>query len=283
VEETINSIQNNDASFYQNLMDRLSYMALMYEKDEETNKLVELLKETLKIYRSIGGEPEKIDYLWDIKALSLIYYNFWKKVKKSKKIITKELWDSVVEWIHNSMIIEKIQKKFEKEIKPDKSIKISMHDRLSDYFYSLRNSIMDRLSNPLYREIYHRLEVLRESWRNRNINAEEFLKELKKIETTLDQYKKIEKKPYWKRISEFADVYIRENIHQEIDVSDIERKLKEIFERKRFLESDKKELNLIIAKLLLKVKISPKERVEIEKELMKMIINEVRRNLWTAS
>ena len=204
-------------------------------------------------------------------------------MKKSKKIITKELWDSVVEWIHNSTIIEKIQKKFEKEIKPDKSIKISIHDRISDYFYSLRNSVMDHLSNPLYREIYHRLEVLRESWRNRNINAEEFLKELKKIETTLDQYEKIEKKPHWQRISEFADVYIKENIHQEVDVSDIERKLKEIFERKRFLESDKKELNLIIAKLLLKVKISLKGRVEMEKELMEMIINEVRRNLWTAS
>jgi len=287
VEQLITFIKNNDDPVYiKDLKEKISYMALLYEKDEDVNEIIKLMKDTLKLYRSLGAEPEKLEYLWEIKIFSIIYYTFWKIVNKNKRkvVISKELWDSVVEWIHKSMIIDDIKTKFEKDIKVDSSsnkrIRLPVsQNRVADYFYSLRNETIYRLSNPLYKEIYLRLERLRESWMNRNINIEEFMKELGNIDNTLKRYKKIEEKTPWERITEFMKEYLKEKTDQSIDLKKVSDKLKEIFERKRFLDRDKKELNILIAKSLLGIRMDAKARIELENELMDMITAEIRRNL----
>ena len=271
-------LRENDLSFYNEFKERISEIALSFEEKEDIRKIMKFVKEALEIYKSLGAEPRKLEYLWEIKALSLIYHEVWKILYSGRKKISSEIWDKLIEWIHKSTIVEDLEEKLEREIKTTKSIKPNINVT-SRAFHEIKNAVIDKLHNPLYKEIYNRIEKLRRRWLERNISIEEFLKELEKEKKEVEKLENIEKKPGWEKIYKMSMEYLRKNVDKDLKMDELKDKLKEVFKRKRFLDTDEKEIKLIVAKNLLKCKIDYKKRHNIEKELINMIINEIRKEI----
>ena len=272
-----NCLKNNDISFYKDFEEKISEIVLSLDKREEIRKTIRFIKECLDIYKSLGAKPEKLDYIFEINALSFIYKEILKILNKGKKKISRELWDNLVNWIHKSTIVEDIERKIEKEVKAMDYVEPKIR-KASVTFYEVKNAVVDRLNNPLYKEIYNRIENLRKRWIDRNMGVEEFLKELKKEKEEVKKLEIIEKKPGWEKIYNMVSEYLQKNLSS-MEMPKLERKLKDIFKRKRFLDVDEKELKLTVAKSLLKFKIDRKKRQNIENEIIDMIINEIRREL----
>ncbi len=274
-------LKNNDLSFYEDLKEKISGpngMAMYFTEKEDVRKMMRFVKEALEIYKSLGAYPKKLDYKWEKDALFVIYNMFLKTVNKGRKKVVGEVWDKLIEQIHRSTVVEELIDKVEKEVKAVKPIKPQIKEAAVT-FYEIRNVVMDRLHNPLYREIYERLERLRKMWLERNIGVEEFIKELEKEREEVEKLEKLEQKPGWEKIYKMTSEYLQKNLGERLEIPELKNKLKDIFERNRFLEVDEKEIRLIVAKALLRHKMDPKKRYELETKIVEMIIDEVRRSL----
>lgn len=277
LEKIVDCLKNNDVSFYRDFEEKISEIVLSLDKKEEIRKTIRFIKESLEIYKSLGAKPEKLDYMFEIKALSFIYKKILEILNKGKKKVSRELWDKLVEWIHKSTIVEDIERKIEKEVKAMNYVEPKIR-KASVTFYEVKNAVTERLNNPLYKEIYNRIERLRERWISRNIGVEKFLKELEKEKREVNKLWAMEKKPGWEKIYNMVSEYLQKNLSS-MEIPKLERKLKDIFKRKRFLDVDEKEIKLIVAKSLLKFKIDRKKRQNMENEIIGMIINEIRREI----
>ena len=266
------------------IKEKVGLISLLFGRDDNATKLIAIIKDTLNIYRGLGADPNKLDYKDDIEILSIIYQEFWRKIKgEVKKGLRKELWDAIIDWIHKSMIVGDMEEKFRKEISPTIMTKPAVYDILSTDFYNIHSIVRERLANPLYKEIFDRLERIKKEWITRNIGVEEFLKELKELDKAVKGYMRIEQEEPWKRVTEFTKVYLKDKAGIEMDLKPMEHQLRTIFTRRRFLDVDRKRLNLEIAKLLVKTQIPYKERLKLEREIMNLIEEEVRKGLWITS
>ncbi len=271
-------LKNNDTSFYTDLRNKMEYITLSFSEKEDVKKTMRFVKEALEIYKSLGAYPKKLKYKWEKDALFIIYNIFLKTINKGKKRIVTEIWDKLIEQIHKSTIVEELMNRFEKEIKAVKPLKPQIKE-VSVTFYEVRNIVMDKLHNPLYREIYERLERLRKMWLERNIDVEKFIEELEKEKKEVDRLERIEQKPGWEKIYEMTSEYLQKKLSKKVEISELKVKLKDIFKKNRFLETDEKEVKLIVAKTLLKLRIDHKKRQEIEAKITEMIINEIKREI----
>ncbi len=271
-------LENNDLGFYDDLKNKIGYITLSFSEKEDIRKTMRFVKEALEIYKSLGAYPGKLKYKWEKDALFVIYDMFLKIIRKGKKKITREVWDKLIEQIHKSTIVEDIMNRFEKEIKAVKPMKPQIKEA-SVTFYEVRNVVMDKLHNPLYREIYERLERLRKMWLTRNIDVEKFIEGLEYEKKEVDRLERIEQKPGWEKIYEMTSEYLQKKLSKKVEINELKVKLKDIFKRNRFLETDEKEVKLIVAKTLLKLRMDHKKRQEIEAKIAEMIINEIRREI----
>ena len=159
-------------------------------------------------------------------------------------------------------------------------IKPASLQKMPETFYTLRNQTEYRLNNPLYRKIYIKLEQLKKNWISRNLGSEELMKDLNLVEEQLKEFKKIEKDTPSDKITHFIEIYLEQKNLSKIPLEDVKLKLKDIFDRERLLETDKKDLHLKLARSLLSINIPYKERLELERELMDMALEEVKKEQW---
>ena len=197
---------------------------------EEVSKVFKLLNEMkylLKLYKALGAHPKKLLYVEDIETLAYLYYKIQRLIRGKRRKLSKAFWNELLSFIYSKTIIEEFKEVGKAEI--DESLKKLVEGELdprkaravlADYYFELRNSLLEKQHDPIYREILEKLENLRLQWINRAINTKTFLAQLKALGVKKDDYdKKIEGKSTIDRILESITFYVSEQIDADIKLT----------------------------------------------------------------
>lgn len=284
IDKTISQIK--DSSFRpEELKQKISNLSLVYEANKEIGDAIKEIKRILKVYRSLGAEPDKLDVLWEIKILLIIYYTFVRFTNKGRPS-TKAMWDALIDWIHQSTIVRDLLPKISTELNPRTMNKVELKKKgeVGSYYHTLRNEIQNQLKNPLYVEILTKLEKIRGEWVTRNIGLSEFLDELKKLDSDKEKLDRISKKKFEDRIVTFVKQYFKKKFQVNINPETLIKEVSRFSKHKRVLDRDRQEINLIVAKMLIiglpkdiRKKLTMKEIRSTEKEMTEFIISEIKK------
>ncbi|XRO76868.1 type I restriction endonuclease subunit R [Methanocaldococcus sp. 10A] len=282
------------------LVEKLDLIAFYAEDgNAEILKLINDINAVIKLYKSLGSYPQKIFYIEDIELLSFIYAYLMKKLKPKRKS-NRKFWEELIIFIHNKMLVDELNVIDEINLNPndlDKILKENVKNReikraVANYYFILRNSILDKQHDPIYKEILERLEKLRRDWVLKKIDNKIYLNAIKNlIELKKNYDKRIKGKSSIERIKESISAYIEDNILKNQNISlnlkNTEKLIIKIqklnklskLQRKKL----KKELSYALLEDLLKElegKISDEEAKKIA-EISDNLINEfILKELW---
>lgn len=282
IDEIISEIKNN--TFNPDLLkQRIAHIALTYESNKNVAEIVQTLRRVIKQYKSLGAEPDKLTLLWDIKIVSVIYYTFIRSITRGRPS-TKQVWDALVTWIHESTIVNDLLPKIDTELNPRSLTKVDIKKKgeTGSYYFTLKNEVKKQIKNPLYVEIMKKLEHLRVEWMQRNLGIEEFLDELEKIDKEKEELDQIGNKEFGERIASFTKEYFKRKFDSKIDPTSLVEGLKNFETKARLLSKDKDEIKLLIAKLIIKElprevrsAHTSKEIRKAEEEIKEYIVSEI--------
>ena len=155
----------------------------------EVQSLLNLMRETINLFRALGSHKEKIHYVEEVELISYIYGRILNYIKGNK--VPREFWEGLIELIHEKTLIEEFQtlvrtkidnemlkgalRKFRDKISANKVI---MEEEVAGAYNLLRSLLEMDPANPVYRTIYEKIERAREEWLSRNIDAVMFLQNL---------------------------------------------------------------------------------------------------------
>ena len=247
-------------------------------------KVIRLLNEMgyiLKLYKALGSHPKKLLYVEDVETLAYVYYKIRQKMSGKRRKLSKVFWEELTSFIHNKTIIEDFKKVGDAEISAEKldellKGKASLRDlqrALADYYFELRNTLMQKPHDPIYREILEKLENLRLQWITRAINTRLFLAQLKVLKEQKENYdRRVAGKPLVDRIAESISVCIGTQLLNgqkiELELRNTKKAINNVLKRKRtagITPIHKKNLRTALLKDLL---------LELKKKVSGIDINE---------
>jgi type I restriction enzyme R subunit len=244
--------------------------------NEGTYKLIPLLEEVTKLYKTLGGYPEKAKPEWrkiykTLKTLQVAINRNLKphRVVRIPKEIEAEILNSVefgeIKNIDELTLSDEV---LEKLLKEGKDYLI-----ISDWLIPLANLLEDEKEEPLYRLIYKRLKKLQKEYREKILNTKRIIDELKNLTEQVKEHKKMLKtlSPS-KRILKAISYYLREmgmEIPQKAE--NLEKSLKDLINNPPS-EEIKREIRKHLKVLLIKAKVPPKEREKVINLLMEEVI-----------
>ena len=206
-------------------------------------KLLNEMKYLLKLYKALGAHPKKLLYVEDVETLAYLYYKIQRLIRGRRRKLSKAFWDELLSFIYSKTIIEEFKEVGEAEINEslEKLIEGKADPRkvkavLADYYFELRNSLLEKQHDPIYREILEKLENLRLQWINRVINTRVFLAQLKALGVKKEDYdRKIEGKSVIDRIAESITFYVSEQVGMDnrLTLKNTRKVLKRILENRR--------------------------------------------------
>ncbi|HII59641.1 TPA: type I restriction endonuclease subunit R [Methanocaldococcus jannaschii] len=225
---TLKTLTKNKDFNNNELKEKLDLIAFYAEdgKNARILKLIDDLKAVIKLYKALGSYPQKIFYIEDIELLSFIYAYLIKKLKPKKKS-NRKFWEELISFIHNKMLVDDLTVIEEINLNPDdldKILKENIGKReikraVANYYFILKNSILDKQHDPIYKEILERLERLRRDWIMKRIDDKIYLNAIKNLMELKNNYdKKIKGKSSIERIKESISTYIGENILKDQDI-----------------------------------------------------------------
>lgn len=223
-------------------------------------KLVNDIKKVIKLYTAIGAHSKKINYSDDIEILSFLYTSIIKKQIKNKKgkSANKEFLKEISNYVNDRVIIDEMEEVAEIEINREFIEKLSNSSKdkikkspIVDYYFVITNDLLDNLKDPIYKEIYNRITLLKENWINRDLAIKEFLKKFGIEVNKKEEYdKSIKNKPLKERIIESLNVYINdtllERFNKKLQLKETNEILKQIIsdsQGKELTETQKKKLS----------------------------------------
>jgi len=260
------------------------YVSSQISSEEVTyiKKLVNDMRRTIRLYRSLGAHPKKLFYVEDIQVLYFIYGSILKEIRRGRIRLDKGFWRELTELIYSKTIIDEFNKIAEGEINVEIIEGIARTTRpkrdiqriVADYYFYLRNTLISNLHDPIYREILKRLEELRRQWILRKIDLKMFLAGLKALGIQKREYdERIKGKSLEDRICESITTYISTSILSNkaihLRLNEMRKALKKLVKSKKMgiiKPSDKKRL----VKSLLADLISELKNVRPPDELAKL-------------
>ena len=193
----------------------------------EVQILLNKLKEVISQFKALGSHKEKIHYVNDIEILAFIYGKLLFYIRGRK--VPADFWEGLIELVHEKTIVKsfrtivetKIDNTILKEVISRIGETISVkelipEETVADAYRILRSLLEMDLANPVYREIYERIERARESWVKRNIDTPiyaQILSEASKEKIRYDE--EIETKPIMERIVETVNLLINQHFKTE--------------------------------------------------------------------
>ena len=237
----------------------------------EAKRLVNDMRRIIRLYRSLGAHPKKLFYVEDMQLLAFIYGSILKKIRGKRLKLDKEFWRELMKLIYSKTVIEEFHKIAEVEVSADtvkNMLKISspkpeLQRVVADYYFYLRNILLNNPYDPIYREILKRLEELRRQWIMRKIDLKTFLAQLKALHERKQEYdKKIAGKGVEDKVVEAIRVYITSEVLKD---SKIELRL----------ANTKRSIGKLIKSKRIDV-LKPSDRIKLSKELLKDLLRELR-------
>ncbi len=283
------------------IQNKIKMMAMLYTESEEFSaKIIRLVNEMyriLRLYKSLGAYTNKIYYIEDIQALAYIYYKLRYIVTPKSVKLRSEFWNELRSYIYEKTMIDEFQEvgktifepekinKFVSELTEkfdEKELRKIFINQLADYFFYLRDSVIDKIHDPVYKQIAEKIERLRIEWILRIINTKTFIAKLKAIEDEKIAYEcKIKGKPIEERIKESMSYYVKQMIDKVIDFSNTGKYLKSLVSRKiKILPKHKSELETKIMEDLFLADADENTAKNLTDELVKFIKEEIDR-LWS--
>ena len=244
--------------------------------NEGLTELIPLLKEVIKLYETLGGYPEKAKPEWRnvYKALKTLQVAINRTLNPKKvERIPKEIKEEITKYVEFGKIktldeIKFDEKTINKLLKEGKDYLI-----ISDWVIPLANLLEEEREEPLYRLIYKRLKKLQQDYRNKVINAESVVRELKNLTEQIGEYRKqLKTLSPEERILKAISHYLREmgiNVYSFCDK--LENALRLLINNPPS-EEIKREIRKQLKVLLIKAKVPADRREKVIDLLMEEVI-----------
>jgi len=263
----------SDEDVYEELSQAALLLAMGFDSDVNVSRLVSDMRRAFSLYRALGAYPEKEKFRADIAILHKLYMGIMYHVKGLR--LPNGFWSDLINLIHKKTIIPEIEVVAEFTFEPSifdellrrvKMIRGFLHSPKAmyttvDVLLTLKGSLRDKLSNPVYRIIYERLKELEEEWRSSKSVSLTMINRLKELLNELARYERErrEKSLLERLVYDVKEFISRQyKIHVEKLVN-TEQVLQKIVNRymsapvSTFYEQDRKELRLALLKDLFKI------------------------------
>jgi type I restriction enzyme R subunit len=280
IDSLVNRLSDEDV--YEELRQVALLLAMGFDSDVNVSRLVSDMRRAFSLYRALGAYPEKEKFRADIAILHKLYMGIMYHVKGLR--LPNGFWSDLISLIHKKTIIPEIGVVDEVTLEPSIFDELLRHVKMIrgflqspkatyttvDVLLTLKGSLRDKLSNPVYRIIYERLKELEEEWRSSKSVSLAMIDRLKELLNELARYERErrEKSLPERLVYDVKEFLSRQyNIHVEKLVN-TEQVLQRIVNRymsvpvSTFYEQDRKELRLALLKDLFKI-LSMKE-VEVQ-------------------
>ena len=270
---------------------KLSTIAMLSVEKEETARIVKLLNDiraVLKLYSALGAHEGRLLYVEDIEALAWVYYKIRRIIAGKRARLGKEFWNELLEYIHSKTAIDDFREfdrvvlrdvdELLREIKEEFGIITS---EVADLFFSIRSSLMEKLHDPVYREIAEKIERLRLEWIERKINNKIFLARLKSLIQEKEGYDSIiASKSDLERLKETLRHYTVSKTGIDLTFENTGKIVSKLVKSKlkKIRPSDSSEIRKAILKDLSK-QLDDKAAKELTEELSEFVEKEVER-IW---
>jgi type I restriction enzyme R subunit len=233
------------------IQSKISTIALHLASDEKllsvkAIKIMNEMKNLLKIYSALGAHPQKLVYTDDIEAIAYLYYKLKKIISGGKIRPEKEFWEELLNYIHDQTIIDEFKEvgktsinldsleKLIKTLKNEDEIRKRTINAIADFFFSLRALLSENPYDPVYKRIMERLEKLRLEWVTRTINTKTFLAKLKAYYDEANEYRtKLSKMLGVERILEPISHYIKNETGVEVQLNSTSKILNDILHNRK--------------------------------------------------
>ena len=154
---------------------------------EDKNYLQIKAKETIDLFKALGAYPEKLSYLEDIEWLKIFYYFLRKKDKPRRTYIP---WKEIKKELLEKLQFDPFEEIGEVEIGIEEIEKIKDEDKALKIVADLISSIeakTEEEKTPIYKELYKRLQNIKEKLVKKQEKAINVLKQVTQIKYELDK------------------------------------------------------------------------------------------------
>ncbi len=203
IEELAQAVIDKDVYVWNKTNDKLSQIALYLTDDKAAiNDLIYLkrlwdrLNHLLRLYLSLGAHPTKIYYLREVAVIKFLVERVNQCQKKDQQLPLRQLsWQELNNFIAQNVQVGRMQevgqvmldgkyiKKLQKgESKVDNIV-------VADYYFSLVKSLQEEITDPIYKEIYEKIQDLRQRWALGKVELEEFFHNLQTQSRAIENYK----------------------------------------------------------------------------------------------
>ena len=262
---------------------KLRTLALFWDR-AEAQKAIQLMNETIQQFRALGSHRGKMLYYPDVQIIAYIYGSLLRYIRGER--MPKQFWEGLIEIIHEKTLVEDFKRIVTTVVTNDdlrdmltklreiRASKLVPEKAVADAYRMLRALLEELPQNPVYREIYERIERARRDWIDRNIDTVMFLDTLTdSIEYKLEYDKKVEAIPTEDRITETVKTLITQKYETEppADLPNFRKELSRATVAPRITQTHKRRIRTALLKDLitgLRGKIKTSELVRLAGELV---------------
>ncbi len=215
VEKTVQAVEDRDILVWNDIDEKLGKIAL-YLFDEEVmdddsmylRKLWGRLRHLLQLYVSLGAHPNKVDYIREVGVIKFLVDRV-RQLQRSDEYFSldQSFWQELNNFIVNNVKIGPIQEVGkavfdEKYIETLNRGEVKVNNIIvADYYFTLVQSLKSEINDPIYKEIYEKIQNLRNKWVQGKLELEEFFKGLQTQGQAIENYKnKTKNQPIERRI-----------------------------------------------------------------------------------
>jgi len=183
--EFIQKVKENNTKIFKETVDKV------VTDEKGLLQLYPLLRETIRIYESIGAYHEKVKYYDTYKELKVFSAGITKKIKPKVKI-PKDIKEEFLKRLEFREIEEIAELEFSLEVV--EKLKSSGKDYVivADFLIPLITYLEDK-KDPIHKVIYKRLKELRDKYLSRKINIQVVIESLKNSVNELKSYETVRK------------------------------------------------------------------------------------------
>jgi len=262
---------------------KLKTLALFRDR-AEAQRAMQLMNETIQQFRALGSHRNKMLYCLDVQIIAYIYGSLLQYIRGER--MPKQFWEGLIEIIHDKTLVEDFRRIVTTTVTNEdlENMLISLREvrasrlvpekTVADAYRMLRALLEELPQNPVYREIYERIERTRKDWIDRNIDTMMFLNTLIDfIEYKLRYDKRVEAIPIEGRITETVKTLITQKyeIEASINLSNFRKELSRAAAAPRITQTHKRRIRTALLKDLiadLRGRIQTSELVKLAEELV---------------
>lgn len=213
IEKIVQAVIDKKISVWRDMDAKLAKIALYLEEESlADDNLIYLLwgklKYLLRLYMSLGAHPEKVKYIREVGVIRFLVDRVGQVQRRDEYYsLDQSFWQELNKFIKQNVVVGPVQEMGQTVFNEHYLHKIKQGEVkvnniiVADYYFTLAQSLRNELKDPIYKEIYEKLQALRNKWLQGKLELEEFFSGLQKQNKAIENYKaEIASQPAEKRI-----------------------------------------------------------------------------------